>query len=499
MRLFLALYLFVTLAPICLAESKVKGGIKETKENYLIVGTPKLEGFNDSFIQLQAGKIAVNVLAKSRKYLLMFSAQQVLGKDIQFKRLEMDIIKKGQVFDLKISIVREGDKKSVVKTVSEKAIEKRFLLLQVRKSMYELIFGKGHVEKMKEQLKKENEKDEKELSGMIKKGVKPKKVATSLAQIISDIKLSKTILKNRKAEYNEELNKKTVAENQLRNFKSNIRTSLQVEREKIERDNTDREFRGKEKDKKSEFAGTKKDIKTNENGNLESKSGKFSSSPLKQNPFNKAKRPRGTRLFAEGIGLTRHSSTDFILTGVENDFFLYGFKGTGRVEIFPGYGDDFVFSFMYLKKQGKGELSIPDIKNLHFLYLTTPDFLPVDINMGLHFENQYFVNILKDDASGKTVFENSFVWIQLGIERVFYIWKLLLIPQAAFAKNVTSESTVGDGLKLDATKLEYGLEIGYKNYRAGMKFMQDTVTASNLDGFKTVQTSTFFTVSYVFM
>ena len=71
----LTLILLLFLINFSFANDKTKGEIKETKENYLIVETPVLKGFNDDFIKLQAGKIAVNVLVKSKKYLLMFTAQ----------------------------------------------------------------------------------------------------------------------------------------------------------------------------------------------------------------------------------------------------------------------------------------------------------------------------------------------------------------------------------------------------------------------------------------
>ena len=204
------------------AKSKTKGEIKETKDNYLIVGTPSLTGFKDSFIQLQAGKIAVNVLAKSKKYLLMFTAQNTVGKDIQFKRLEMNIAQRGKVYDLKIAINKVGKKTVEIKSVSERSIEKRFLLLQIRKSMYELLFGEEYLKKMKNKVKRENQRDKKELRSLLRKGRAPKKVSAALAQIISDIKLSQLKVRGRKKVYNEEFAKKIAAEKQLRSFKGGI-------------------------------------------------------------------------------------------------------------------------------------------------------------------------------------------------------------------------------------------------------------------------------------
>lgn len=492
--------LLACISILSFGDDKLKGELKETKENYLIVGTPEMVGFDDNFIQLQAGKISVNVLAKSRKFLLMFTAQGVAGNDVKFKRLVMTITKKSNVYDLKIAINKVGDKESELKSVSAKDIEKRFLLLQIRKSMYELIFGKDYLKKMQKTLEKENEKDKKELTGLIKKGLGPQKVANSLAQIISDIKLSKLKLKNQKKIYEKEKNKKELAEKNLDNFKSNIHSAIQAEKRKEEiKDGTDREFRGKEKPKKQEMASSDKKDPAQQKDPLESSGGSFGNNAYSDNIFNKDKRPRGTRLLFEAMTLNRSSTTNYILKNVQNDFFLYGLRGSARVEVFPGLGDDFVFSFMYLKKSGNDGITIPDIKNFHLLYLSTMGFLPFDLNIGFHLENQYFINILEDDGLGPRVFENQYAWLQVGIERTFKIWKIMIIPQFSFSKNVYSDSSAGDEIKLDATKIEFGGELGYKNYRVGAKVMQDEVTSVNLVGFKTQQTSTFFTMSYVFM
>ena len=496
----LSLILFTFIPLLSFSSGKIKGEIKETKENYLIVGTPILKGFEDSFIQLQAGKISVNVLAKSRQYLLMFTAQGVIGADIKFKRLEMIITKKGNTFDLKISINKVGTKISELKSVSANEIEKRFLLLQIRKSMYELIFGKDYLNKMKNKLEKENEKDKNEMSGLLKKGLGPKKVSNALAQIISDIQMSKLKLKNREKILKKELQKKTLAEKKLSNFKSNIQTAMRNERRKNEVDDkTDREFRGKQKDKKFISGNSETKQKTNQKDPIEGGAGQFGENAYQNNLFKKGKRPRGTRMFVEGMALNRVSNTRAILKNVKNDFFFTGLKGTGRVEVFPGLGDDFVFSFMYLKKQGQGKHTIPDIKNFHLLYLSTAGFLPFDVNMGIHLENQYFINILFDDGKGSQLYENQIAWFQLGAERVFNIWKFMIIPQVSVSKNIYSTSSVDEGVKLEATKLEFGGELGYKKFRLGLKYMQDTVVSTNVKSFTTTQTSTFLTLSYVFM
>ena len=154
---------------------------------------------------------------------------------------------------------------------------------------------------------------------------------------------------------------------------------------------------------------------------------------------------------------------------------------------------------MDIIEPGNTIMNIPDIKNLHFLYLATTDYLPFDVNFGLHLENQYFVNILVDDGRGQETVENTFGWFQVGIERVFGIWHFLIIPQISVAKNVFSSTTIGNEVKLDAMKTEAGIEIGWKeNYRMGIKYARDTVTATNLNNFKTDQKSIFFSLSYVF-
>ena len=334
---------------------------------------------------------------------------------------------------------------------------------------------------------------------MVRRGVPPKRVAAAIAQIISDIKLSKIRLKKQKALIDKENAAQVEKANELKKIKGNIRTAIKSERNKIQRDKTDREFRGKQKKKKAPAISSDNSRGVDEKAGAESKGGNFGSTAYSDNPFEKLKRPRGTRLFAEFATLNRNSSTNYILNNVQNNFLLWGFKGTARVEVFPGLGDDFVVSLFYLTSAGDVELNIPDIKNFQLMYLSTAGYLPFDLNFGFHYENQYFINLLADDGSGLQVVENQFVWLQFGIERVFKFWKLLVIPQLAFSKNVTSQSNLAQDVRLDGTKLEFGGELGYKNYRVGFKYMLDSVTATNLGNFKTDQTSSFLTISYVFM
>lgn len=502
MRKYLIIMFLFSTATFSAEEHDSSVDLSERAERYILVGPPELIGFSDSFIELQAGKIGVSILAKSKKFILMFSAEENPSKRITFRRLKMIIEKKGKIFNLTIKMVTSSQN-TPLRITQAFDIQERFLLLQIRKSMYELVYGQDYLEENEKAIKGESEKDKEEL-----KSSKTDKllelngsdsVANVIAAIINEVEKNKSLAMAMEQEYKNLAKAEAKKAVELNKQKSKIQKALGSEGNRSKRI---AEKRMPEADGKggheSETLKTDTKKKDSEQSFDEQYKGSISKA-LDNRKFDKSSRPRGTRIIAEAVSLNRTSTTSYLLDNVQNNFYFYGAKGTVRLEVSPDLGDDFVVSLMYLKRLAKEEYRIPDIKNLHFLYLATTEYLPFDLNFGLHIENQYFVNILSDEATGLEVVENNIGWFQIGIERVFRMWNFIFIPQISIAKNIFAASTIGDNIKLDASKMEMALDLGWKeNFRMGLRMMQDTVTATNLKNFKTEQTSIFLTFSYVF-
>lgn len=174
------------------------------------------------------------------------------------------------------------------------------------------------------------------------------------------------------------------------------------------------------------------------------------------------------------------TKSTYQLIDLVNNFNYLGAKFNYRHPISGTKGDDFEFSLKTLYPLTKKEdFQIPQVYNAHMIYLSSPDFLPFDFYIGLHYENIFFINqpVL---GEGLVLGENKILWVQMGIERILNMFGISIYLQGSFAKNVysTSDYLANGELKLDATKYEGHIQFVFlQNFRAGIRYMRDVLTS----------------------
>lgn len=494
----------------------------------ILLEYPQVEITNKSFYVDQINKLTIQTIAKHRGYEPVF-ANETIMKSKLLNRLIIKINKSKEsgFFNVEIS-QNSGKSGNPIRNSWAVNVPERFVLLQTRLSIIESLYGKTLAKEERDYLKKndisfkeyldtkektaEVEEDSSSDKGLtdkdiIKKKSKLKKksdkssdsgaeevkgrdLITSLDTNIPYNEIKELVFK-KPEDFNQiifKIRKKNLQKEieEIENLQKAIRTSMA---KKIS------------STKETDAVAAKSDTENNNANQIKNNRDlPISLDSTALNPFNKEVRPRKTRNMVELVYLSRILSTTYLLT-VYNKFSFTGPRYTYRRNLSEVSGDDLVFSIMNLRAVGVNdvEYSIPDVRNAHVQYLSSLSFLPFDYFLGMHYENQFFVN-LAEINQGLKVAENHLVWVQTGIERVFQIKNIQTVFQAFYAKNIFSKSNFlkNRDVKLDGTRLSVGAEVSWRKWSIGMQYAKDLIESNTLSGFKIDQTSYFMNLAYGF-
>lgn len=147
----------------------------------------------------------------------------------------------------------------------------------------------------------------------------------------------------------------------------------------------------------------------------------------------------------------------------------------------------------------KGEFSVPNYMGGGVAYLGEPKFLPFDFTIGLFFENQFFINMTEYNT-GLKVADSKLLWINLTIERVFYIGKLEFIAKLLYGQNIFSRTNFFSEsvLNITGTKYGLGLDVLYRRFRLGGTYTIDDFSSDSYNNFSMNQRTAEISLSYLF-
>ena len=431
----------------------------------LLIQEARVEGEKKSFYQTQLRKISLDTIRRFKKYEIFLSTRpQDPDKPINY--LDVQISYKGE-FGYLIEVKQISGKSSrVLKESWAGFVPERFVLLQSRINLVEVLYGKGMARKLQSLLMKENPEfaqaqqanepiitslNNKEIPQYLKNAPLDNSMNEKASKDLTDLR--KDIVKNL-GKVTEESRKKDASLNEQKKENATAELTLLTEGE----------------------------MKKNDN------------------PFGKGMRPRESSLAVDLVYLNRHLQSQYLLN-ITNNLNYVGPRMTYRKNLSDTKGDDFVLSVMNLKalKVNKVDFNVPDLRNVHAQFLKTVDFLPFDLLIGAHYDNQIFIN-LAEYNDGLKMSENHLVWAQFGVERTFN-WKLFSLSlQALYAQNFFSKSSFmsDKDIKLDASRYSLGAELLLRKIRLGVFMSKEEVTSRSLNNFSISQDSFFMNFAYVF-
>lgn len=432
----------------------------------LLIQEALVEGNKKFFFQEQLRKITIDTIRRYKKYEIFLSTQ-TLDQERPLNYLDVSISDKGD-FSYLIEVKQISGKTSrILKESWASYVPERFVLLQSRINLVEVLYGKGMARKLEALLLKQNPDfaEVKEASQRpIMSSLNNKEIPQFLKNSLTDNSVNET------------------ASKELADLRKDIKRNLVKTSEELS-------------NKNPSLSDQKKESPMSEMTNL-------SEGELKRNdnPFGKGVRPRESSLAVDLVYLNRHLQSQYLLD-ITNNLNYAGPRITYRKNLSDSKGDDFVFSVMNLKalKVNKVDFNVPDLRNVHAQFLKTVTFLPFDLLIGAHYDNQIFINLAEYNA-GLKMSENHLVWAQFGIERTFN-WKLVSLSlQALYAQNFFSKSNFmsDKDIKLDASRYSLGAELLLKKIRLGFFLSKEEVTSRSLNNFSISQDSFFMNLAYIF-
>lgn len=432
----------------------------------LLIQDSYVEGSKRSFYQEQLRKITLDTIRRFKKYEIFLSTRPE-GEDRPVNYLDVSISDKGE-FGYLIEVKQISGKSSrILKESWASFVPERFVLLQSRINLVEVLYGKGMARKLQAVLMKQNPEFAQAQEG----GDHP---------IVSSLNNKELPPYLKKSPTDNSMNEK--ASKDLADLRKEIERNLVKTTEEMGNKDTAHKDQKKEEPTGEVTLLSEGEIKKNDN------------------PFGKGIRPRESSLAVDLVYLNRHLQSQYLLD-ITNNLNYAGPRITYRKNLSDTKGDDFVFSVMNLKalKVNKVDFNVPDLRNVHAQFLKTVSFLPFDLLIGAHYDNQIFINLAEYDT-GLKMSENHLVWAQFGIERTFN-WSLFSVSlQALYAQNFFSKSSFmsDKDIKLDASRYSLGAELLLKKIRLGVFMSKEEVTSRSLNNFSISQDSFFMNFAYVF-
>lgn len=474
-------------------------------QTYLQVSRPIITGIkNSAFISEQTLKLAQQTIWKNGKFHPLIS-NQVSNSKSQKLTLNIDRSKGLTKIDFNI-ITNEGQ---IISNAWAAGVEDRFILLQVRLSLYELFYGKQAIKeslnklqnqvKNPETLAEKNEAAEanakeidtdldKEIRTLIKAAgvnidlsMKPFATSTSLSDSIS-LQDAIELINEKSLEQKKKTSKRAdefkINLNELRMsiniaLKSNKQNEKKKENIKLSKEDEDKEI-----NEDPLAILTKKD-----------------SPKEKEAEFNKTERIRASRTIFDLAYMNKNSESEYLIT-TKNNYNFFGFRYTYRKNMADNAGDDLVLSLHYLKSIGSKaqEYKVPSLINTYAQYLWAPKWLPVDLFAGIHYENQPFINLERLNE-GLLAGENKILWWQLGLERIFEIKKRRLYVNLSHFKSLYTTSSFDFEKKFTASKTYAEIQYDvWSKLRLGIGGFTEEISS---DFFKLTQNTFLISVAWV--
>lgn len=430
----------------------------------LLVREAHTEGKRSSFYQTQLRKITLDTIRRYGKYEIYLSTRPQDQKSPIYYLESLVSLKDEDHYLIETKLI-SGKTQLVMKESWAALVPERFVLLQSRICLMEVLYGAGMARKLKQVLAQANPEFAEFLAN------EEVNIANSLEN-----KEIPAYLKEKKSNEEKEKMLKNISQ-----LKSSINKSLENQIEEVVLNPDD----DKEEEDKSN-ADNAAIV-----GELIQKTG----------PENKkGSRPRISHFLADLVYLNRNLESNYLIRTINNLNYV-GPRFTYRKSLSEYSGDEFIFSAMNLRpfKVNKVDFDVPDLRNVYAQYLNATEVLPFDVILGIHYDNQIFINI-SELNDGLKISENHLVWAQVGVERTFN-WSLFSISfQAIYAQNIYSQSNFmkKKDVKLDASRYSLGSEILYKKLRFGLYVSKEEVTSRSLNNFSITQESFFTNFAYAF-
>lgn len=429
----------------------------------LLVKEAVVEGKNKQFYQLQLRKIVLETIRKNGKYEIFLSTTpKNKNGPIYFIESLVSLKDDGQYL-IEIKLI-SGKSQLVIREAWAALVPERFVLLQGRLCLVEVLYGPGMARKLKQSLMEANPEFSEYLAN--------EDLASSL-----DNKELPSFLKNTQGSQSQAKMVKSLTQ-----LKTSIQKDLEAQsKEAIDDPSSDEEPQDSESDQNpSAFVGEV--VKKNETTST------------------KGSRPRVSHFLADIVYLNRSLETNYLIRTVNNLNYI-GPRFTYRKSLSDYNADEFIFSAMNLRpwKFNETEFDVPDLRNIYAQYLNSSQVLPFDVILGIHYDNQIFINISEFNG-GLKISENHLVWTQIGVERTFNLSLFSISFQALYAQNIYSQSNFikKKDIKLDATRYSLGSEILYKKLRFGLYVSREEINSRSLKNFGITQDSFFSNFAYAF-
>lgn len=472
--------IFLLLSPFCTLFAKERELLK--------INTPSIVGIdNKKFYQTQITKMSQRMIWESNTYEILIAGKP--KKALAVKNLELHIKKENGINTLNFSIVDESGR--ISNNAWAAGIPDRFVMLQARLSLYELFYGKQKLKKSLNKItKKENEKEEvkenkntpgnddaddsltNEIRAILtsagittQMSLRPFSMSSSLSDNISFEDALFTI--------NENIKKQKKKSKRASEFTINLKAmriaiAMAIKSSKDENQKKKAASQDKESEKQN-----------SEDSDIEAQTNKDTFPVSKK--FDKGMRARQTRSIFNTAYMNINSTTNYLI-GTTNNYNFFGLQYQYRKPLSLKEGHDFVFSGHYFKSIGSKaeEFDVPNVINLYLQYLFAPEWLPFDLFAGVHYENQPFIN-LPVLNQGLQSGENTLIWSQIGVERVFYIRNKRLITNLSYFKSISAESSF-ETENITSTKLFAQVEYDItQKYRVGLGGFKTTLNSSKLN------------------
>lgn len=458
--------------------------------NYLKITKPKISGIeNSKFYSEQTLKLAQKAMWLHGKYSPLISDKKTT---LNIAILDLEISKIGNLASINFSIyTNEGN---IISKAWATGIEERFILLQVRLTLYELFYGKQQIKEVlnkiqKKELEKnkaENQKEntannedlnevERDIYTLIKSAgvnvsltMKPFSTSSSLTDSIEFEDATLMLQESLDAQ-----KKKSKRADEFKVNLSALRLSINIALKNNQE--------SKEEKKKKEKVIKEEEEKKSLDEEISAKNSAKAPEELFNAKFDKDMRDRNIRHIIDYVYMNKNSETDYLIN-TKNNFNFTGLRYTYRKNVYDNRGDDYVFSLHYLKSIGSKEekYNVPAIINGYLQYLFAPKWLPFDLFGGIHFENQPFINLEKYNEGLKSG-ENQILWYQVGFERVFEVKKKKVILNYSYFKTLFAMNSY-DIKNLSGTKqfIEAKMDF-YDNYRIGIGGFKEEICGKDFE------------------
>ncbi len=450
--------------------------IPEEKLKYLII-VPPVTNLKDRLIIQQVVKTEISILMKTNIYKLVFGGQkQIQNANIALYQLDIELTGKKR-FYLLLRLLNVKRKK-VERIIRKEKIQKRMLLLQLRISLYELLYGKEWLKKNMKRIRTEFKEDKSKLGAIDlskakkameeknrKKKLKKKKKKRNRLKKLNNIGIysdndSKRKKKKKKKKKKKGKKKKKQKKKKKRGKKGNTtdrdaKSGMDVDQKSISNRQNGEEDKNKgDKDKDSSIkdeSDKKKKSATDgpqDNQGLSFKRGERAELELKTNKGFRYVFWGDLSYMDQGV-----SSKDTIEVENVNKYVITG----AQADIYPTANteDYFEINLSVGTPVKKNSFELPTYQSISVQYVLPPPEINFDLIFGTKYDVFHFIN-LDQIGSGLKVGSTKLFWLRAGVQKKYFLFQRDIWCRFYVAKSFISLTSYGvkDDIALSGTLLE---------------------------------------------